>query len=86
MLSKIQIDRLQHILGDESLLKIIEQVFDSTLDNNMPQVHFLDSNKKLGEKFRGYDQAKGIIRAAFTDLLSYKNEVAKDEKIANKAR
>ena len=42
--------------------------------------------KKLGEKFRVYDQAKGIIRAAFTDLLSYKNEVAKNEEIVNKAR
>ena len=86
MLSKIQIDRLQHLLGDESLLKIIEQVFNETLDNNMPQVHFLDSNKRLGEKYRSYENSKGIIRAAFTDLLSYKNEVAKNEEIVNKAR
>ena len=85
-LTQLQIDKLQHLLGDEMLLKTIEQVFNETLDNNMPQVHFLDSNKRLGEKYRSYEQSKGIIRAAFLDLMSYKNEVANKKEIDNRAR
>ena len=72
MLKPEQQDRLQRLLDDEQTLKIVEQVFDETLDRNMPQVHFLDSNKRIGEKYRSYDLAKGLIRAAFNDLLSYK--------------
>ena len=85
-LSDLQKDKLQHLLNDDLLLKTIEQVFNETLDNNMPQVHLLDSNKRLGEKFRAYNEAKGIVRTAFLDLLSYKNEVVKENEVANRAR
>lgn len=86
MLNNLQIDRLQHLLGDEQTLKVVEQVFNETLDNNMPTIHFLDSNKRIGEKYRSYDQAKGLIKTAFSDLLSYKSETTKDNEVANKAR
>lgn len=85
-LTELQKDKLARFLEDELLLKTIEQVFNETLDNNMPTIHFLDSNKGLGEKFRAYHEAKGIVRTAFLDLLSYKNETSKDEKIVNRAR
>lgn len=85
-LNQIQQDKLQHLLGDEFLLKIIEQVFDETLNNNMPQIHFLDSNERIGEKYRGYDQAKGLIRTAFIDLISYKKESETKEDTFNKHR
>lgn len=85
-LNKLEQDKIQHLLGDEFMLKTIEKVFNETLDNNMPQVHFLDSNKRLGEKYRSYEQAKGIIRTAFLDLLSYKNEAIKDPEIVNRGK
>ena len=85
-LSELQKDKLARFLEDELLLQTIEQVFNETLDNNMPQVHILDSNKRLGERYRAYEMSKGIIRTAFLDLLSYKNEVAKDKEIANRGK
>lgn len=86
MLTPLEEDKLQALLTDEVMLKIIEKIFNLTLDNNLPQVHLLDDNLKIGEKYRAYEEAKGIIRIAFTDLLSYKRETNKQKEIANKAR
>lgn len=86
MLNPIQIDKLARLLEDELLLKTIEQVFNETLDDNLPQIHVLETNKHLGEKYRAYNEAKGIIRIAFLDLLSYKNEVGKENKFVNRGK
>lgn len=86
MLNQAQQDRLQILLNDDQTLKIIEQVFDEVLNRNMPQAHILDSNTRLGERYRAYEQAKGLIRTAFTDLLSYKKEKDIKEETFNKHR
>ena len=85
-LKELQIDKLARFLEDDLLLKTIEQVFNETLDNNLPQSQILDDNQKLGERFRAYEQAKGIIRMAFLDLMSYKTEVVQNKEIANRGK
>jgi len=85
-LSKLEIDKLQHLLNDDLLLKTIEKIFNMSLDRNLPEIKWMETNNLIGQRYRAYEQAKGIIRAAFIDLISYKNEVVKDEKIANKGR
>lgn len=85
-LNPAQKDRIQRLLGDDLTLKIIEQVFNETLDNNLPQVHFLDTNNQLGAKYRAYNEAKGIIRTAFLDLLSYKTEAKEENGVGNRAK
>ena len=85
-LTQLEIDKLQHLLGDEFLLKIIEKVFDSTLNRNLPEVKWIDTNNIIGQRYRAYDQAKGLIRAAFLDLLSYKKEPEITERSFKKSR
>jgi len=85
-LNPIEVDKIQQLLGDELMLKIIEKVFNSTLDNNLPAVGPIDDNNVIGEKYRAYEIAKGIVRTAFLDLLSYKQEVVSKKEIANPAR
>ena len=86
MLLPLQVDKLQQLLNDDFLLNIIKEVFDETLKNNMPQIDLLENNALLGEKYRAHAQAKGIIQAGFSDLLSYKKEKAEILKSLNKAR
>lgn len=86
MLNPNQTDKLQHLLGDEVMLKIIEQVFNETLDNNLPTIGPIDDNKVIGEKYRAYEQAKGIVRTAFLDLLSFKQEVEQNKEVVNRGK
>lgn len=86
MLLPGEIDRLQHLLGDEATLKVIEKVFNETLDNNLPAITAIDKNEVIGEKYRAYEQAKGIIKAALLDLMSYKVEVDLSKEIANRGK
>jgi len=86
MLNKQQQDKLQHLLGDDVLLKVLAQILDEAIDRNKPEIGLLDSNKKVGEKYRAYVQAKGMLNAALQDLVSYKEEKVSREKGWNKAR
>lgn len=86
MLNLAEIDRIQHLLGDEATLKVIEKVFNEALDNNLPSVGPIDDNLVIGQKYRAYEMAKGIVRVAFTDLLSWKREGEKENKIANRGK
>lgn len=87
MLNEIETDQIQKLLHDDILLKILKKVFYQTISQNIPEIREGQSNELLGEKYRAYEQAKGIIEAAFIDLNSYLRVVAeKKDMDFNKGR
>ncbi|MEK9208090.1 MAG: hypothetical protein AAB922_06390 [Patescibacteria group bacterium] len=87
MLQEIEIDQIQKLLQDDILLKIVKKVLYQTIAGNIPEIREGQTNELIGEKYRAYEQAKGIIEAAFFDLNSYL-KVENKEKIKdfNKGR
>ena len=71
MLNDLYRDKLQKIVNDDLLMKVIRAVFDERIEAEKPQ-SWDDDNAKLGEKYRAYLQAKQIIERVFIDLGSYK--------------
>ena len=85
-LTELETDKLQQLLGDELMLNIIKKVMLGTVENNKPQIILSDDNQRLGEKYRAYEQAQGILGAAFLDLLSYKKEKVDQTKNLNRGK
>ena len=79
MLQEIEIDQLQKLLQDDILLKIVKKVLYQTIAGNIPEIREGQANELIGEKFRAYEQAKGIIEAAFIDLNSYLKVVGENK-------
>ena len=86
MLSPLEIDKLQQLLGDTLMMEIIKKVFNQTIKNNCPNSKDSDDNEIIGQKFRAFEMANGIFDAAFHDLISYKKEPPDNSKKPNLAR
>ena len=80
MLTSAQIDHLQILLKDEFLLKTLEQVLQTSINEYEPKVSETNDDIQLGQKYRAYDTSKEILAQAFIKLLSFKQvEGAKDK-------
>lgn len=84
-LTELEQEQLQVLLNNEVLLRIVQKAFDSAIEVQKPKIGLLDSNKLLGEKYRGYELSKTIISDAFTLLLAHKIEKIGTNKL-NRAR
>ncbi len=85
MLSDLQKDKLQRILGDNVLLNAIWQIFMETLEANRPIIGQLEDNALIGEKYRAYEVARVILQAGFQNMKSYEDNKI-NKKTFNKER
>ncbi len=83
-LSDLEIDKLQIILNDDVLLKVIRKVFLHTIEEHSPQITNED-NTVLGEKYRAYNLSKDILFEGFKKLEEHKKGSSVN-KIVNRAR
>lgn len=65
------VDALQIILQNETIMAALRKVFENTLATSLPAVHGED-NAVIGEKYRAYHDSTNIVHRAFQTLESYK--------------
>lgn len=67
-----QIDALQIILNNETIMRSLRKVFEDTLATSLPTVFNHEDNEVVGQKYRAYHDATNIVHNAFRSLESYK--------------
>ena len=84
MLNQTEIDRLQIIIQDESLIPILEKILKETTQEHLPEIS--DGNDtELGQKYRAYITSQEILDLAFIKLKSYRKVDGAKDKL-NRAR
>lgn len=66
-----QIDALQIILNNETVMSALKQAFKDVVQKELPKVG-TENNEVIGERYRGYEKAKEIVEDAFIELEQYK--------------
>lgn len=70
-MSEGEIDALQIILNNETIMRALRKVFANTLSTSLPAVQG-ENNQVVGEKYRAYHDSTNIVHRAFLTLESYK--------------
>lgn len=65
-----QIDALQIVLNNETVMSALKQAFKDVVQEAMPDTS--GDNTIIGEKYRAYNKAKEIVEDAFVALEQYK--------------
>ena len=71
MITDLEKDLIQQLLGNELLLSVIRKVFNQRIDAEKPDIGQAD-NQLLGEKYRSYELSREILEKGFIDLQSYR--------------
>ena len=78
-------DKLEILSVDSYTLQALESLFKDQIDKIKPEVQDGDDNSLIGEKYRSYTVARGVLEGVLKDIKSY-NTKTNSNKSFNKGK